>query len=405
MRERMPTLLLALGALVVFYVLFLPKPHRTQVPQGMPLSTDGRPDGYLAIWRWLGVEHIARLSLRDRYTRLPSLLPRPTGNVLLLTLPQRTPMHATELRALKRWTARGNTVLVMAALDDTPLWTLATDDSLLIENLRHLTGLTFTPVRGSTRLAGLHGPQLRLISDGTQPLLKGVTQLHAMASLPASRWQAHAVPGAALPLTLATLRDGKVPALWLEPHGAGQIILCAAASPFSNAALPLANNARFLANVLEWSLGPGGTVVFDDAHEGLSALYDARAFFADPRVHVTLLWIACAWLAFVLGARPLRARRPRWDPPQERADLEGSARYLAAVVERTAVARRLVEDFLGEITTPAQPDPWMRLGREPNVTPRDCDDLRALYLRACAGKRIDAIRLQTLLARLRRQLT
>ena len=405
MRERMPTVLLALGALLLFYLLFIPKPHRTEVPEGLPLSSDARPDGYLAIWRWLGAQHIPRLSLRYRYARLPALLRHPTGNLLLLTLPQRVPMHRAELTALKRWIGRGNTVLIIAALDDTPFWSLGAGRTLEIKDLRRLTELTFTPVPAAPLLHTLREHPLDFFSDGAQPLLTDVYRLRAIESLPARDWLERPLPGAALPLTLATRLDGGNPVLWLQPLGAGQIILCAAASPFSNAGILLADNARFLANVVDWSVRPGGEVVFDDAHEGLAAFYDAQAFYADPRLHATLAWIALMWLAFVLGSRPLRNQRRAWQPASEVTDLEGSARYLAAVVRPAAVARRLIEDFLAELRTAAQPDPWARLAHEPRVTPQQQRALRSLYQRACADQRVDLTRLQTLLAWLRRQMT
>jgi hypothetical protein len=232
-----------------------------------------------------------------------------------------------------------------------------------------------------------------------------VSDLRAIGSLPAREWQERPLPGAPWPLTLARRADGGKPTLWLEPFGAGQIVLCAAASPFSNAGILLADNARFLANVVDWSVGRGGTVVFDDAHEGLAAFYDAQAFYADPRLHSTLAWIALMWLVFVLGSRPLRTQSRTWQPASEVTDLEGSARYLAAVVRPAALARRLIEDFLAELRTAAQPDPWARLAHEPRVTPQERRTLRSLYRRACADERIDLTRLQTLLAWLRRQMT
>ena len=405
MRERMPTVLLALGALLLFYLLFIPKPHRTEVPEGLPLSSDARPDGYLAIWRWLGAQHIPRLSLRYRYARLPALLRHPTGNLLLMTLPQRVPMHRAELTALKRWIGRGNTVLIIAALDDTPLWSLGTGRTLEIEDLRRLTGLQFTPMPAAPLLRELRERPLNFVSAGAQPLLADVSDLRAIGSLPARQWLERPLPGAPLPLTLARRPDGGKPTLWLQSSGAGQIILCAAASPFSNAGILLADNARFLANVVDWSVRRGGTVVFDDAHEGLAAFYDARAFYADPRLHATLAWIALMWLVFVLGSRPLRNQSRAWRPASEVTDLEGSARYLAAVVRPAAVARRLIEDFLAELRTAAQPDPWLRLAHEPRVTPQQLRALRALYQRACADERVNLTRLQTLLAWLRRQMT
>lgn len=404
MRERLLTLGLGIGALILFYALIFPKPHTPAPAQGLPLSTDARPEGYLAIWRWLGTEHIPRVSLRYRYARLPGLLPRPTGNLLIVTLPQRVPMQATERGALRAWVARGNTLLIAAALDDEPLWAADTDDPVMIQDLERLAGLKFLPARAVSLLRSLGTRGLDLRPLGTQPLLEGVKQINAPLTLPSRAWRAHLTYGQ-LPLQLAVRSDDGLPALWLEHLGLGQIILCAAASPFSNAGMAHPGNARFLANIIAWSRGPGGAVVFDDAHEGLTAFYDARAFFADPRLHATLGWIVILWLIFVVGSIPLRVRQPLWQPLDESAYIEGSARYLAAVVEPGEAARRMIEDFLGELTGHAG-DPgaaaWRRLETEPGVSGAERAALRAWYARAHAGRRVSLTRLQNLLAQLRK---
>lgn len=406
MKDRVVTLGLAAAALIVFYALIFPKPQRPQPSGGSPVSTDGRPDGYLAVWRWLGRERIPRVSLRDRYSRLPRLVSRPQGNVLLVTLPQREPMQAVELDDLKRWVSRGNTVLIAAALDDTPSWALSAYDPLELTDLRRLTGLKFKPEAAASALDALARP-LVIRPRARQPLLQGVGELRSVPTLPTRLWQAHQT-GRNTPLALASVAHVGVPAVWLLPLGDGQIILTAVASPFSNAGLALGGNARFLANVLAWSRGPGGAVIFDDGHQGLAAFYDAAAFFADPRLHATLIWLVVLWLVFVLGSQPLRAASSRSQPLDESVYIEGSARYLAAVVSNAEIARRLIENLLrmpGGTARGAPEISWARLERQPGVSPEDYRALQAVYARACTGGRVDLPRLQSFLARLRKTLT
>ncbi len=406
MRERLLTLGLGIGALILFYALIFPKPHSPAPARGLPLSTDARPEGYLAIWRWLGAQHVPRVSLRYRYGRLPGLLPRPTGNLLIVTLPQRVPMQANERSALRAWVARGNTLLIAAALNDEPLWAADTDDPVMIQDIDRLAGLKFLPSRSVSLLRSLGARSLELRPLGAHPLLAGVKQIEAPLTLPSRAWRGH-LTYRQLPLQLAVRGDDGIPAIWLERLGLGQIILCAAASPFSNAGMALPGNARFLANIIAWSRGPGGAVVFDDAHEGLTAFYDARAFFADPRVHATLGWIVILWLIFVVGSIPLRSKQPLWQPLDESAYIEGSARYLAAVVEPGEAARRMIEDFLGELTGrsgDSGADAWRRLEADPGVSGAERAALRTCYARARAGKRVSLTRLQNLLAQLRRSL-
>ncbi|MGH8228766.1 MAG: DUF4350 domain-containing protein, partial [Steroidobacteraceae bacterium] len=369
MKERLVVLALALGALGLAAALILPRRSARPRSASVPLSNASQPDGYLAVWRWLHAEHIPTLSLRYRYDRLPALLAKPSGNLLLVTFPQRVPARRAELADLEQWVARGNTLLVMAALDDDPPWSRGVDP-LLAQHLFEMTGLRLTPQSGarSTPRRPARSPgsppdpagtpatsapspsarRLELEPLGAHPLLTGVSRITALSSRPGRRWQRIDTPGP-LPLQLAARAHDGAPALWVVQRGAGQIILCAAASTLSNAAIALGGNARLLANILSWSLGPGGAVVFDDAHQGETAFYDAQAFFGDPRLHATLGWIVLLWLAFVLGPLPLRAARHAWQPPGETAYVEASARYLAAVVPPGEAAPRLIERFLEEL--------------------------------------------------------
>ena len=404
MKDRLLTLGLALGALALFYALIFPKPQRSAPAQGLPISTDSRPEGYLAIWRWLGKAHIPRVSLRHRYGRLPGLLARPTGNLLIVTLPQRVPMQATELGTLESWVARGNTLLIAAALDDEPVWTLNTHDPVMIKDLQRITGLKFAAASTMTWVRSLGASRLDIRPRGAHPLLAGVKRIIAPLPLPSRPWRSYLTYDR-LPLELAALEPGGQPALWLEHYGGGQIILSAVAGPFSNTGMRDPGNARLLANILAWSLAPGGAVVFDDAHEGLSAFYDARTFFADPRLHATLGWIVLLWLIFVMGSQPLRVASPAWQPPDEAAYIEGSARYLAAVTDPAEAAQRLIEDFLGEL--PGHPpgsgaNAWQRLDAHPGIARAQRAALRTCHERARTGRRVNLARLQNLLAQLRK---
>jgi hypothetical protein len=413
MKERWVTLLLAAGALAIFYALFFPKPRDRPLLDGLPLSTDGRADGYLAIWQWLGKEHIPRVSLRLRYDRLAGLLPQPSGNVLLVTLPQRLMTHAAELQALEAWVSRGNTLLIVAALEDEPAWALATSDPLMTQRLQRLTGLAFTaPSHGTSLTAALSSDRLLIRPRGAFPMLARVRRISARTFL-ARSWKVK--PAARrLALELAARSDNGQPALWLEHRGAGQILLCAVASPFASAGLPRDDNARLLADILAWSRSSGGAVVFDDAHQGLTAIYDAQAFFADPRLHATLAWIVLLWFIFVIGSQPLRAHRHEWEPLDETAYVEAGARYLAAVVRPAEAAQRLVEDFLESLRARLRresggpggaPDAvWQWLEAQPAVSAADRRELQASYASACAGARVSLTRLQNLLAHLRRSL-
>jgi hypothetical protein len=413
MRERWATLLLAAGALAAFYALFFPKPQPAPAVGALPLSTDKGAEGYWALWQWLGAEHIPRVSLRLQYDRLPGSLARQTGNLLLVTMPQRLATRTAELTALQQWVARGNTLLIVAALEDEPAWAITTSDPLMGQRLQRISGLRFT-ARSDTKsaLRTLTAGQIHMRPRGHFPLLDGVQHLTTLTYLSRS-WRASIVDGR-LALQLAARSDDGDPIIWLERRGSGQIILCAAAGLFSNAGVLRDDNALLLANIIAWSRGPGGAVVFDDAHQGLTAFYDAKAFFADPRLHATLGWIVLLWLALVLGPQPLRALRGEWQPVDEAAYVEASARYLAAVVRPGDAAQRLIDDFLEWLrarlrleSRDAKDAPgavWQWLQAQPAVSAAEWQELQACYARACAGERVSLTRLQNLLAQLRRNL-
>jgi Domain of unknown function (DUF4350) len=406
-KERLLVLALAAGALGLFYVLFFPKPQAASDAIVRPLSSESRPEGYLAVWRWLGEQHIRAVSLRYRYDRLPSLLSKPTGNLLLVTLPQWVPARAAEIEKLEGWVEHGNTLLIMAAIHDTPPWSLDADP-LLKEKVEQLTGLHLeTHSAGKADLKALFADRLDVVPRGEHPLLAGVRHITAAAKLPTRNARLNG-PDDSIPLELATRADSGEPTLWLMRRGAGQIVLSSVSSPFSNGAVALTDNARFLANIIAWCCGPGATVVFDDAHQGATAYYDGRAFFADPRLHHTLGWIVFLWFALVLGALPLRAVQRSWQPLDEGAYVEASARYFANVVPPSEAAQRLIESFLRRLGAGTHPDRepalWELFDEDSRVSDPQRRALHVLYEHACAGKRVDLVRLQNLLAQLRENL-
>jgi hypothetical protein len=383
-KERVSVLALAAGALGLFYILFFPKPPAPADEVVRPLSSEVRPEGYL-----------------------PGLLSKPTGNLLLVTMPQWVPARTAELEKLQGWVERGNTLLIMAAIDDTPPWSLDSDP-LLKEKLEQLTGLELETVPAQKAdVKSIFADRLDIRPRGEHPLLDGVRNITAVATLPVRHARLNDSDDD-LPMELATRTDSGDPTLWLIRRGAGQIVFSTVASPFSNRAVAVTDNARFLANIIAWCRGPGATVVFDDAHQGATDYYDGRAFFADPRLHHTLWWLVFLWLAMILGALPLRAARRSWQPVNESAYVEASARYFANVVPPNEAAQRLIESFLRRLGGGAHPDReprlWELFDADPRVSDSQRNALHVIYERACAGKRVDLVRLQNLLAQLREPL-
>jgi hypothetical protein len=254
-------------------------------------------------------------------------------------------------------------------------------------------------------LSALLGPAvISFMPRGAHALLSEVRNLRAVSALPASRWQLLAQDGV-MPLTLAQRSDNLDPVLWLIRAGQGQIILCALATPFSNRQIALANNARLLSNIIGWSRAAQGSVIFDDAHQGLVAFYDPRAFFNDPRLHRTLWWIVLLWLAFVLGPLPLGSAYSAWRPVDESALIEASGRFYSAAVAPLDAARRLFENFFNglrrRLGLAANGEPlWDWLDAQAGVSSRERTLLQSMFARVHAGERVDLTRLHNLLSEL-----
>jgi len=418
MRPRLVTLALAAAALALFYALLFPKPIPFFTGLSRPLSTDAGDDGELALWRWLQAESIPVASLRYRYDQLERLAgAADRGNVLLSVMPHRLPARLEEWPALSAWVEHGNTLLLMAALEDTPRWTLGTESAFLGQ-LRRAAQMDFSVLsepgaaggdasaRAAAAAAPLQSmfgqPDIDALPLGTHPLLQGVQRLHASSDLPASRWRAQPL-GEALPLALAQRAEAGEPVLWLLRAGAGQVIVSSLATPLSNREIAQAQNAQLLANVIAWARSPQGRVIFDDAHQGLVDYYDAKAFFGDPRLHRTLAWLVLLWLVFVLGPLAPPLQPAAWTPVDESALIDASGRFYSAAVAPLEAARRLFENFfdalrarlgLSENGAPL----WDWLDTQAAVSRAQRAQLQQLYARVCAGERVDLRRVQNLLS-------
>ena len=286
MKERLITLALAIGALLLFYALFIPKPAAENKVSVRPLSSVKDAVGYQGLWLWLTHEHVAVTALHQRYDLLPHGQFDGVGNVLVTTLPHKLPVHPREGAQLDAWIERGNTLVVAAAFDDTPEWTLG-DDSLPAEAGR-LTRLKFSVVNeekpaakrsfGAVLNAVAAARTVTLVPRGQHPLMDGVGSLTVDSEFPASRWRASPMDSAGV-LEIGQVAENHDGAVWVRRQGKGEVIVFAVAGLFSNRALQNPGNAKLFANLLAWRLGPSGRVIFDDVHQGAVGYYDAKAFF------------------------------------------------------------------------------------------------------------------------------
>lgn len=420
MRDRLVTLLGALLALTIVYALFFQRPGEPPVTK--PLSTEPGRNGYLALWSWLERERVRVVSLRNRYSTLhedKSLAE--SGNVLIVTMPFRTPLRQSEVVPLQTWLLSGNTLVLLAALDDSPEW-LPRDD--FRNDLAALTGMRFRTEReeaaGAARPDSANGtpPSARFarppIAARTavaiepaveHPLLEGVDTLRGYSDDPSEIWSL--VPDASrLVLRLATESSSGNDALWERPYGSGDLIVAASASLLANRNIGEGGARELVRNILRYRLGDGGAVIFDDMHQGLSSLYDASALLRDARLRYTIWFVFAAWLVYVLGAsnRLAPPRVPRSVPKQ--GDFVAAAGgFMARRLDRGAAGRLLLDEWLDEVRRtrrlPRGASLWPELESTPTLARSVYEELHEYDRTLARGGAVDLIRLHNTLLKAR----
>lgn len=439
MRERLVTLACALGALFLFGTLFWHGDATSARRVSLPTTLEGADNGLLGCLTWLRGEGVRTLSLRERFGVLRQRAElAPTGNLLIVTLPAVTHFRNDEAVALDQWIRNGNTLLVLAALADRPAW--AQYPAVMESDLQLLTGLEFSHASERSgehkdaatgrpdAKAGARSKQdeamtriIRLTEQLAEPkrstlvpnhghrFFEGVGRAVAFSDY-APREADLVVPRDGFVLALAHESASGKGAFWLRPDGAGTIIVSGFATLFTNRALGVADNARLLANLVAATLGPEGTVVFDDEHQGLTAAYDPAKFFRDPRLYATIATIAIVWLTWVLGGTRLRMPALRTGAPREAELVRTTGLFLARVLRPAAAARRMFEHFFRHLHVAVdragadEARLWDRLENHPRLARADVEQLRQWYAAARADQHVPLTRLHNLLVLTERQL-
>ncbi len=435
MKDRLITLAGALLSAWLVAALLMP-PGRPEPEISRPTSEDEGRHGLKGLRRWLEDNGVPTRGLHRRYSALEEIETLPArGNLLLVSLPPSTPGREEEFEALRAWVAAGNHLLLLTAYSDSPDWTEDGDWESAESLLSHF-GVSFemgeedeTPEQTadneeetldyslplSEMLAGLKKQRAVLEPVGPpHPLTEGVEQIEVnyYPAFDRRDWRLTSSGTATAPLALSLLAGPeKHSALWEMPYQQGRVWLSAYADPLSNIGLGLADNARLFGNLLALSLETGGEVIFDDYHFGLSALYDPKAFYADPRLHNTLWFLLAFWLIYLLGYSN------RLAPPQPRPErihavdfIRATAGLFARRLSRQNVARGLFKHFFHEVYVlyhqpPSSEPPWRLLERLPAPRRADIARLRAAYQRLENGQTPELGQLSRLLHALRKAMS
>jgi hypothetical protein len=263
----------------------------------------------------------------------------------------------------------------------------------------------------SGSLGPLEPIRSNLVPNRPHPYLEAVHRAVALSDFPPRQWSIK-VPRDGFMLVLAHEESSQRGVLWVRPLGTGTILVSGFASLFSNRALALEDNARLLANIVASTLAPGGSVIFDDEHQGLSATYDPAKFYKDRRLYATLAIVAAAWLVWVLGGTQLPAPAVQIPAPQETQLVRDTGLFLARVLRPAAAARRLFDNFFLGIRGVLHDDRsveeatlWAWLEQHPRLASADVAQLKSWYAQAYADQKVPLVRLRNLIVRTERLLT
>ena len=439
MKDRLITVGGGLLAFAIVVVLLVPVGRDETGSVSRPLSADRGAAGLQGLKRWLEQGGVETDVLGRRYTALASNLDlSPVGNLLIVSLPQLTPSRSGEREALHTWLAQGNSALVLVAAGDAPFWMLWTGDSttnrfletLGFELTRELTDEERESEAGEEKEAqekgaqekvgeesendpwsrsevekGLVGEEIELAPMLPHPLTRGVTAVSTW-SLPErdSGWYlTGAERGRAVLPLLAT--PGEDAGFWEARVGSGRMWVSRYSDIFANGQLAKADNGRLLANLVSSSLGPNGRVIFDDMHQGATNLYDAKAFFSDPRFTSTLIFTVGFWLLYLIGRSrrlaPAREAIPRYYAADLARAMAGFfARRLGAVTAERQLFVFFFNDIRSRFGLPTNGRPvWSILSGMSRVSADDIDQLRTRYERT--ARKPDLVSLVRLMRRTR----
>jgi hypothetical protein len=323
---------------------------------------------------------------------------------------------------------------VLAALSDRPEW--AADPREATSNeIQLFTGLEFkkprseedSPEDGEADAADDEDPEvaeavrdivrepewvdISLRASGSHPLTQGVGTLVAKSEKPAQMWPL-LLPSddfaIALAVGEASTEAAPSGALFVRAHGAGRIVVSTTASLFSNRALDKGDNARLLANLVEYSVASDGAVLFDDLRHGLSASYDPARFWRDARVYWTGAVLLMLWFVWVLGGTALKPPARDEAAPDEAALVVATGDLLARSAKPYEAARYLIQGLFATLpkahSNPADPGSWGWLEQQPSVRSSDVADLQRLFKDATEGRSVNLLAVHRISSAIRRQL-
>ena len=403
MRDRLTA---ALGALLALAAVVVVALADYDPPPSLPTSVESGRNGYLALRDWLHESGVATASHRHPWEALGEY---GSGNLFLVTLPQRMSLRRGEAANMRQWVVDGYALLLMASLNDRPDWSLAAPALGAFEaDLDALAALQFEAreENGEDWMVGATGEEsrLELAAVEAHPLAAGVSTLAGFTDALASVWEV-AVAHEDVRLRVAVDSRHGTDAFWHIPLGRGHIFVSALGSLFTNRAIAEADNAALFANLVRHHLAPGKAVIFDDMHQGLSAQYGPADFYRDPRLHISIAFVLALWFLYMAGMwNRLAPVRDVPEDPGQQDFVRAVGGFLARKLSPVEAGRMMFASWFsaleGRPTRFEQP-PWACLEDNPLADEALLTALKDAHARLGAGRRVPLRQLHNRICALR----
>ncbi len=412
MWERLKTGLTAIAVLGVCIIVLLPEP-----PPSMPTTLDIQKDGLAGLKQWLDHESVETVSYRHNFNELTDLeLSSKTGNLLVTTMPFKGFTTSDELRALTKWVESGNTVLILAAINEIHNWSMNTKPRSLHANIRDITGGRIVPIKKGkgflyTNREAIGPETLAFHPNVINALTNDVGRLAGITDQPARLHtlsidvQSHG--GYSVLAWIEVDSSGQettYPVMWSITREHGHILLSTSSSLLSNRAIGIADNRKFVQNLLHEHVAKNGTVLLDDYHQGVRDIYDVDAFWKDKRLYASMGFLVLLWFLYIIGTSPRIAPvREHKQLARQEDFVKSVGGFFARKLSKNSIGRLIISTWLKEIETKyaySSEDVWMTVRSLARDTAA-LEKLQTMYEKLELGYAVDLTELNNLILQVR----
>lgn len=188
-------------------------------------------------------------------------------------------------------------------------------------------------------------------------------------------------------------RHSGQPAMLASSLQQGEVFVLLHPSLLGNEVIHRFNNRALIVGLLRHALAPGGSVLFDDAHQGLNNILESGDLLSDGRFWASVGFLLLFWIAYLLadGGHWQRAVHRAWPRRPSQQDLvHSSANFLRQRLHPTAALEALLEPLQEQLARKWQlpPDRALSQGlaQERDSHPQAVAALEALLSSARNGQ-------------------